>query len=196
MEKPDFDLSYRPETYWPELNRRLGRARNAWLRRLEAGEPLTMPPMPFALRGGDFLPGFLYEEREVARLELNSTLCDVISVRVRKSGKRMRYRAVDEYENRYELSRTSCRPLTMQQIIDVIDGLYANDCSASPAAWRDEYSRYGQDIEKGINAVTVTSDFYPQLCAYYAWEARTWAIQMEMEHARSRDEHNSPANNA
>ena len=50
-----------------------------------------------ALMGGEYLPDFLKDEVEVARIELASTTADVISVRMRPTKKGLVYRVVDEY---------------------------------------------------------------------------------------------------
>jgi len=50
-----------------------------------------------ALMGGEYLPDFLKDEVEVARIELASSTADVISVRMRPTKKGLVYRVVDEY---------------------------------------------------------------------------------------------------
>ena len=52
-----------------------------------------------ALMGGEYLPDFLKDEVEVARIELASSTADVISVRMRSTKKGLVYRVVDEYGN-------------------------------------------------------------------------------------------------
>lgn len=52
-----------------------------------------------ALMGGEYLPDFLKDEVEVARIELASSTADVISVRMRPTRKGLVYRVVDEYGN-------------------------------------------------------------------------------------------------
>ena len=52
-----------------------------------------------ALMGGEYLPDFLKDEVEVARIELASTTADVVSVRMRPTKKGLVYRVVDEYGN-------------------------------------------------------------------------------------------------
>jgi len=46
---------------------------------------------------GGYLPNYGRQEVEVARIALASTTSDVISLRVRASGTRIKYRVVDEY---------------------------------------------------------------------------------------------------
>jgi hypothetical protein len=49
--------------------------------------------------GGEYLPSYGRQEVEIARIELASTTSDVISLRARPTGSRIRYRIVDEYES-------------------------------------------------------------------------------------------------
>ena len=48
--------------------------------------------------GGEYLPSYGRQEVEIARIELASTTSDVISLRARPAGSRIRYRIVDEYK--------------------------------------------------------------------------------------------------
>lgn len=111
------DLSFRPSAmHFPLLLSRVkGTARRRELMRAMAEERLeTLPPQYLqsalsheersafgalhpAMMGGEYLPDFLKDEVEVARIELASTTADVISVRMRPSKKGLVYRVVDEY---------------------------------------------------------------------------------------------------
>ena len=76
--------------------------------------------------GGEYLPDLLPDEVEIARATLKSTTMDVISVRARPTKHRIIYRIVDEYydENLFHyhlIQKTSIRPLTMRQLIALID---------------------------------------------------------------------------
>src|SRR5262249_4767409 len=53
-----------------------------------------------ALMGGEYLPGYQDEEVEIARVSLQSTTGDVISIRARRDRGAIRYRVVDEYGTR------------------------------------------------------------------------------------------------
>jgi hypothetical protein len=48
--------------------------------------------------GGEYLPNYRRHEVEIARIELQSTTSDVISLRARGTGLRIKYRLVDEYQ--------------------------------------------------------------------------------------------------
>jgi hypothetical protein len=64
--------------------------------------------------GGECLPNYGRQEVEIARIELTSTTSDVISLRARPSGPRIKYRVVDEYQTEFQLPQeTSRRPLSL-----------------------------------------------------------------------------------
>lgn len=73
--------------------------------------------------GGEYLPEYLPMETEIARIELQSTTADVISVRARPVGEsKIAYRIVDEYESNYKgVPETSAKPLTLEELIQLID---------------------------------------------------------------------------
>ena len=151
----DFDLDFRPETYWPEFDdyhaiaasRVKGALRRQAASRLaEEGlyDPLVCAEnLPEEHRiavgrvhpmfmGGEYLPDLLPDEVEIARATLKSTTMDVISVRARPTKHRIIYRIVDEYydENLFTyhlIQKTSIRPLTMRQLIALIDNAQEND---------------------------------------------------------------------
>src|SRR5262245_15358895 len=47
--------------------------------------------------GGEYLPSLKREEIEIARVSLNSTLGDVISIRARRRGETIHYKIFDDY---------------------------------------------------------------------------------------------------
>src|SRR5260221_6895807 len=60
--------------------------------------------------GGEYLPDYGDCEVEIARIELKSTTYDVISLRARPIGSRIRYKLVGEYENEYRPPPPTLRP--------------------------------------------------------------------------------------
>ena len=52
--------------------------------------------------GGEYLPDYAEGEVEIARIELDSTTADVISIRAKKDGDRIAYSIVDEYEAEFK----------------------------------------------------------------------------------------------
>ncbi len=136
----DFDLDYRPYSYWgpQDLRTHYGGRIKGELRRavalsqLEKGEAdpsVLQPALDEASRhavglvhpwlmGGEYLPDLLPDEVEIARITMKSTTMDVIAIRARRLKHRIAYRFVDEYENviakNYEMQpKTSTRPLTL-----------------------------------------------------------------------------------
>ena len=65
--------------------------------------------------GGEYLPEYNNQETEIARIELRSTLADVISIRAKTDGDDISYSVVDEYdESEFGLPfDTSIGPLTL-----------------------------------------------------------------------------------
>lgn len=75
-----------------------------------------------SLMGGEYLPTPVAGEIEIGRITLASTLTDVMSVLAKRSGSRIAYRIVDEYEGRTldggRTTRTSMRPLSLREFAD------------------------------------------------------------------------------
>jgi prepilin-type N-terminal cleavage/methylation domain-containing protein len=115
----NFDLSFRPDTYWPEsftpeqlLSRIRGKQRQDIARQLYMEHGFTALN-EFLVReglsddersawgavgpwcmGGEYLPELGEGETEIARISLASTTSDQISVRARNDGELIRYRIV------------------------------------------------------------------------------------------------------
>ena len=152
MSSNDFDFDFRPATYWFETNGdydALTRIKGTYRRRrakeiLEEGGQLPPPDeedsffgeslsdsdreqmgrIHPALMGGEYLPDLEEDAAEIVRVELESTLADVISIRATQAGQRIRYSIVEEYGIEFELSPKSSKdPLTMRQLIRLIDGV-------------------------------------------------------------------------
>ncbi len=76
--------------------------------------------------GGEYLPDCLPFETEIARIELESTTADVISIRARPidGGKRIGYRIVDEYDTDFFIRpEESTQPLSLEELIGLIDNV-------------------------------------------------------------------------
>lgn len=141
----DFDLSFRPETYWEHgdpiaaiLAGIKGEARRIQVRAaLEAGEEIPEGLLdsqleepvrrawggihPF-LMGGEYLPADLPAEATIARISLRSTTGDVSEVRARPIKGGLHYRIVDEYETDILLPfDRSENPLTLGELVQLID---------------------------------------------------------------------------
>jgi hypothetical protein len=146
---PQFNLAFRPATYWPELpgtRARLSRIKGT-VRRRVAQEAITadglgaIPEMfeeslsdenrkawgkmhPSQM-GGEWLPDLLPGEVEIARLEYASVTADVVAIRARPADGEIRYRIVDEYEETYVSAVESSRePLTLGEMLGLLDRSY------------------------------------------------------------------------
>jgi hypothetical protein len=131
--------------------------------------------------GGEYLPDYGHDEVEIARIELESTTGDVISVRARPRGKRIQYSVCDEYQVEYRLpQKTSIRPFSLREIIRFLDSVEHPE--ADP-----EWGRFGfvlsfnqtnldcgADLETLEDFTRVGSDFYPELGRHYARVIDEW----------------------
>jgi hypothetical protein len=138
-----------------------------------------------ALSGGEYLPPFHPNETEIARISLESTTADQISVRAQRVAYWIVYRIVDEYPEsgpNYVCRPTrSKEPLSFRLLVMLIDRalpdggaalshLYAN------ADWGDPW--------RLRNLVSVSSEFYPQLGAYYHARIAAWFACIQREGGR------------
>jgi hypothetical protein len=138
------DYDYRPESFWAVASTPLeialrnvkGSHRRALIRDHFAKGELDQLP-DYLLResledetrtvwdrihptfmGGEYLTGYHRNEVEIARIELNSTTHDVMSLIARPSSSRIKYSLSDEYQTDYHLpQQTSSRPFSLRQLI-------------------------------------------------------------------------------
>jgi hypothetical protein len=114
------------------------------------------------------LPDYAEGELEIARIELESTTADVISIRAKKDGERIAYSIVDEYETEFNVSpKGSKKPLMLAELIGLIDG---GGEEGSLAICYTEMNYSGSSIEDldAIKSFTrVESVFYSQLNPHY-----------------------------
>lgn len=132
--------------------------------------------------GGELLPDYLRGEVEIARIVLDSVTRDVYSVRARRvraqggeddSVARIAYRIVDEYEGGWVLPReTSASPLTLGELIDLIDGARVDGAGAESLT--DSLRDACDNAESGRTFVRVSSELYPELDAWYEERAEEW----------------------
>ena len=127
--------------------------------------------------GGEYLPDYVEGEVEIARIELESTTADVISIRAKKEGRRMAYSIIDEYETEFNILPThSDKPLTLSELLRLIDdameegslGLYYSQMN---------YEAGGRSIEwldRMRHFTRVESVFYPQLNLHYEKLVNLW----------------------
>ena len=132
--------------------------------------------------GGEYLPDYLPGEVEIARIVLDSVTQDVISFRARRrrNGRRMLYRVVDEFQEPGGARWTcrpasSARPLSLGELIALVDGARNDDIEVGPGPLTDELrAGYTMDPKEHLDFVTVESDLYPMLFSYYEKRAKEW----------------------
>jgi hypothetical protein len=183
------DPSWRPATYWPEeglrhaiLNNILGEVRHGLIQQaLDSGAAdippasLLSPEISPGLRdclgaihpsfmGGEYLPGYLRGEVEIARVALESTTADVIALRARKlKDGFIHYRVVDEYGTRYKCSPAhSLLPLTAGELLRTLEESGDGGGSLVMGPLIGSLGG-GADPERLRGFVTVRSHFYPGL---------------------------------
>lgn len=200
-DRKNYNLDYQPESYWGinERNAHIGAGIKGELRRQAAKELATagiidpvisVEILPYEqlegvgalhpwLMGGEFLPDLLPNEIEIARVTLKSTTMDVISIRARRVGLRIAYRIVDEYsENSGDyrvLPKTSDQPLTLRQLIRMIDK--AQEWGLNGNARYYNFAYGDPDPELLYDFATVSSEFYPELAFWYDEANEEWLAE-------------------
>jgi hypothetical protein len=125
--------------------------------------------------GGEYLPDYGRDEVEIARIELESTTSDVISVRARPRGKRIEYSVRDEYQTEYRLAqKTSRQPLSLRELIRFLDSVHHPEAEPEwerfgfVLSFNETNLDCGADLETLEDFTRVGSDFYPELGQHYA----------------------------
>jgi hypothetical protein len=121
--------------------------------------------------GGEYLPNYRRQEVEIARIALASTTSDVISLRARPSGSRIKYRVVDECATEFQLPRqTSRRPFCLRELIRFLDSVDHPEvdpswkCFGFVLSYNQCNLDCGTDLETLQDFTSVGSDFYPDSC--------------------------------
>ncbi len=179
----EIDSDLLADTVDDDTRRELGRLHPSWM-------------------GGEYLPGYLPGEIEIARIVLASTLQDVISIRARRrrGGRRIFYRIVDEYqdepENRFTCSpQSSVHPLRLDELIRLIDHAGHADLNPNRRSLTDHLLELqeGADPDDLLHFVTVDSEFYPAVSAYYRWRAQRWVAAKREELGYDEEEEDDDA---
>ena len=203
-EVPGIDLAYRPRNYfWAadlkvplpssiagESRRQLVRALMEWDAPIPDG--LDAAVLGEAMReawgglhpshmGGEYLPPLRKGEVEIARISLQSVTADQISIRARRTGRRIGFRVVDEYP---ETSTYVCHPassvspLSLGELIALMERASEGGSIIFPILAMN--SRYSTQAELAT-FITVTSDFYPDLGGYYRALTDAWLEERARE---------------
>jgi hypothetical protein len=127
--------------------------------------------------GGEYLPDLLLSEVEIARIDLQSTTADVISIRARREpgNELIHYRVIDEYDTPLEIKpATSSAPLTQGELISLLDT--TNDGEEGGLAHCYNIMNFNGmgEAEPLRHFTTVTSTVYPDLFDHYDAEHQQW----------------------
>ena len=145
-----------------------------------------------SMMGGEYLPHLMPGEVEIARIDMRSVTADVISIRARPTRTRILYRIVDEYDaefkeehkKRYDVRNAwSKHPITMRRLIRLIDETQGmNDCEGGVVfEILNANVANGSDVEEMAHFITVISEFYPELQAWYEEKTLEWKASILME---------------
>jgi hypothetical protein len=128
--------------------------------------------------GVEYLPDYTEGETEIARIELESTTADVISVRATKDGEQLAYSIVDEHKTQFIVSPSHTdRPLKLSELISLIDGGMLQGSLGIHYTQMNYSGRSLEDLD-GIRSFThVDSVFYPQLNLHYEKLLDLWYEQ-------------------
>lgn len=161
--KEKCDLNFKPKSYW------------------SLAKKAEMPSR--------YLPPYLSEEVEIARVTVKTVMGNIISIRARKeTDGNIHYRVVDEYYDDPGREGYKCNvemteePLTLGELISIMDNVESEDYLCE--TWHGvtevhrerEWDLISDDADPAslIDYVNVTSEFYPQIQEYYEEEAKTW----------------------
>ncbi len=156
-----YDLDFRPDPNFPP-------------------SPAGRNPSPYDLAffGGAFVPDLDDSGAEIARITLESTTFDVISVRARLEGGKIFYSVADEYDGQFEYTcnpESSVRPLTMRQLIDFMETTEVNWEYTGLVLGRAQNGfECSGTAEEWVHFATVSSDVYPQLGEWYFDAMEEW----------------------
>ena len=205
---PSIDYSFRPVSYWASpvdilaaaLRNVKGRNRRAMIRdyfmagnleqldenllvdSLETESRTNLGLIHPSFMGSEYLPSYKPGEVEIARIELESTTCDVVSVRARSSGSRILYRVCDEYGTDFEPSQNSSRrPFSLAHFIHFLDAI--NRAGSNEPSWtqfgfvlsfNQGNLECGSDLQDLKDFTRVESDVYSDLGCHYAMLFDRW----------------------
>jgi hypothetical protein len=196
----DIDYEFRPESFWTAASDLLGailrnvkgKNRREMIRDYyEAGKldqfsdellsdslndeaRISLSKIHPTFMGGEYLPNYSRQEVEIACIALASTTSDVISLRARPTGSRIKYRVVDEYNTEFCLpQKTSSRPFSLRELIRFLDSVDHPEvdpswkCFGFVLSYNQCNLDCGTDLETLQDFTSVSSDFYPDL--FQSW---------------------------
>ena len=131
-----------------------------------------------SLYGDYFLPHQEETEVEIARIELESWTCDIISVRAQSRGGKIFYSIVDEYEDLYSWSckpEMSDQPLTMAELIVLMKTTDSTLCHPGIVFGCLEFKHENDEEAEDLRYfASVSSEYYPELHDWYEDAMEEW----------------------
>ena len=127
--------------------------------------------------GGEYLPDLRPTEVEIARVELQSTTSDVISIRARREpgDELIHYRIVDEYDATFQIQpETSSAPLTQGELISLLDNTNGGEDGGLAHCYNIMNNNELSDPDAFRHFTTVSSTIYPDLFNHYDAEHEKW----------------------
>ncbi len=131
-----------------------------------------------AFMGGEYLPDGEGEEVEIARVTMESTTQDVISVRARPApdGAGIQYCVVDEYESDFEITpETSREPLTLGELVQLMDTAWSEETGGiTLQILQTNLECSDSDPADYADFLQVESGFYPDIGTHYWFAVARW----------------------
>ncbi len=202
---PDIDYDFRPVSYWDDqdvLSALLKNVKGTQRRQMitdyweqgrltELDAELLKDTLPEESRrrlgqihpsfmGGEYLPDYSATEVEIARIELQSTTADVISIRAARDPKGIRYSIVDEYKTEFVLPfATSRQPLSLARLIHFLERTRVPDLEGGLPLAYNNYNCESTPPAQLRHFTTISSRIYRQLYdhfehVYDRWSRRKW----------------------
>lgn len=125
--------------------------------------------------GGEYLPPYLPGETEIARICLQSTTSDVISLRARPLPQGIGYRCVDEYQGVFTLPiPTSAEPLTLRELARQFTKGRHKELSGGLDLGYNEMNAEYTEAEELRHFTRISSQIYRQLEAHFEHVFDDW----------------------
>ena len=132
-----------------------------------------------SLMGGEYLPDYLRDEVEIARITMASTTRDVIGIRARPERRAIVYRVVDEYDNDYDLRFwRSTQPLTLAELVPFMDHASREGVTLGVGFLDFMVRDQGCELADYVDFQTFSSEFYPQLGDHYQSAIDAWVREV------------------
>jgi len=143
--------------------------------------------------GGEYMPGYLPLEVEIARICLQSTTSDVISLRARPVAQgKIAYRVVDEYDTVFSFPiRESEAPLTLSDLIRQFDEGRMEDPGFPDGGLSLGYNNLNSkytDHKQLRHFTRISSETYAQLCPHYERVFAEWMLGLGPDLSAQRQE--------